>query len=219
MTLTRKNVGQMEALVRMAENLGAGSVKFNVLQSHARGKKMVELGETLTIDELVRLGRWVDTDLAARTKVKLHFDHPPAFRTLKTMFGADGSGCCVCGLLGIIGVLSNGSYAMCGIGTTVPELIFGQAGKDRLADVWQNNPVLNELREGMPERLGGVCSGCSMKSLCKGSCIAQNYTASRNLWAPYWYCEEARKQGLFPETRLMCTPKVPIKAPVSQPVR
>ena len=125
------------------------------------------------------------------------------------MFGPGGSGCCVCGIPGIIGVLANGSYAMCGIGTTVPGLIFGQAAKDRLADVWQKNPIINELREGMPGRLGGVCSDCSMKAICKGSCIAHNYTKSRSLWAPFWYCEEARKLGLFPETRVMADQRPP----------
>jgi len=208
MTLTRKNVGQMEELVKMANGLGAGTVKFNVLQPHARGKNLADSGETLTMEELVKLGQWVETDLSARSRVKLYFDHPPAFRSLKTLFGSDSPGCGVCGMLGILGVLADGSYAMCGIGTTVPELVFGQAEKDKLADVWHKNPVISELRQGMPERLGGICGDCSMKAFCKGSCIAQNYAMSHNLWAPYWYCEEARKQGLFPETRLMVKAKV-----------
>jgi len=219
MTLTRKNVGQMEAMVRLAGDLGVGSVKFNVLQPHARGRNLAGSGETLTMDELVKLGRWVETDLSAHTKVSLHFGYPPAFHPLKAMFGSGSPGCGVCGILGIIGVLSDGSYAMCGIGTTVPELIFGQATKDRLADVWLKNPIINELREGMPERLEGVCSDCSMKTICKGSCIAQNYTTSRNLWAPFWFCAEARKQGLFPETRVMTRPKIAAAIPAQQPVR
>ena len=45
MTLTRKNVGQMEALVKLAGDLGAGSVKFNVLQPHARGKNLADSGK------------------------------------------------------------------------------------------------------------------------------------------------------------------------------
>jgi SynChlorMet cassette radical SAM/SPASM protein ScmF len=219
MTLTRKNVGQMEALVKLAGDLGAGSVKFNVVQPHARGKNLVESGETLAMEELVKLGRWVETDLSARAKVKLYFDHPPAFRTLKTMFGSSGSGCAVCGIMGIIGVLADGSYALCGIGETVPELVFGNAAKERLADVWHNNSIMNELREGMPGRLEGVCGDCSMKVLCKGSCIAHNYATSRNLWAPYWYCEEARKKGLFPETRVMARSTAALAAPAPQAVR
>jgi SynChlorMet cassette radical SAM/SPASM protein ScmF len=37
MTIMRKNLDQVEAVVRMAENLGAGSVKFNFVQPVARG--------------------------------------------------------------------------------------------------------------------------------------------------------------------------------------
>mgnify|MGYP000946250173 CR=1 FL=1 len=33
---------QMEAVVRLAESLGVGSVKFNILQSIARGERMNE---------------------------------------------------------------------------------------------------------------------------------------------------------------------------------
>ena len=57
-------------------------------------------------------------------------------------------------------------------------------------------------REGLPEKLEGICGECLMKAKCVGSCIAQNYYSSKNLWAPYWYCEQARKRGLFPETRV-----------------
>jgi hypothetical protein len=41
-----------------------------------------------------------------------------------------------------------------------------------------------------------------MKGRCLGSCIAQNYYTSKSLWAPYWYCAQARERGLFPETRV-----------------
>ena len=83
----------------------------------------------------------------------------------------------------------------------MPELIFGHAARDRLEDVWSNTPVLLELREGLPGRLKGICSDCVMKSFCLGSCIAQNYYRLKDLWAPFWYCEEAQNRGVFPETR------------------
>ncbi len=202
MSVMRHNRDQVEALVRLAESLGAGSVKFNLVQPTARGKKMSEAGETLNIEELVELGKWVENDLSGLTNLRLYYSHPPAFKSLGRMFGEKGVGCGVCGIFGILGVLGDGSYALCGIGETVPEFIFGHAGKDRLEDVWKNTPILNEIREGLPERLTGVCADCLMRRICLGSCIAQNYYSSGNLWAPFWYCEEARKAGLFPETRL-----------------
>jgi SynChlorMet cassette radical SAM/SPASM protein ScmF len=201
MTIMLKNVGQMEAMVRMAESLGAGSVKFNVLQPTSRGKVMHDAGENISIEELVRLGEWVENELAKTTNIKLFFCHPPAFRPLGNMFGDKGNGCGVCGIKRIIGVLPDGSYALCGIGEFIPELIFGNARTDKLEEVWRNTPAVCEIREGLPERLEGVCGECLMKHICLGSCIAQNYYRSRSLWAPFWYCQEAYEKGLFPGTR------------------
>ena len=131
----------------------------------------------------------------------MFYGYPAAFRALGRLFGQDGD-CGICGIRGILGVLAGGSYALCGIGETVPELVFGHASRDSLPDVWSGSPVLKEIREGMPHRLEGVCGECLMKGVCLGSCIAQNYYRSRSLWAPFWFCEEAMREGLFPEARL-----------------
>jgi SynChlorMet cassette radical SAM/SPASM protein ScmF len=202
MSLMRRNKDQMDGVVRLAESLGAGSVKFNIVQPTARGERMHEAGETLTIEELVELGQWVENDLSASTSLKLFYSHPVAYRPLNRMFGLQGDGCGQCGIFGILGVLGNGSYALCGIGETVPELVFGHAIHDRLEDVWNGNTVLQELREGLPTRLQGICGECLMKRVCLGNCVAQNFYRSKSLWAPNWYCEEAAKQTLFPETRV-----------------
>lgn len=202
MTIMRRNSDQMEAVVRLAESLQANSVKFNIVQPTARGEKMHETGETLTIEELIKIGRWVESELSSRTPLRLHYSHPAAFRPMSKMFGDRGDGCGVCGILGILGVLGNGSYALCGIGETVPELVFGHAAEDRLCDIWENNSVLKELREGLPHRIEGICGDCVMRGICLGSCVAQNYYSARNLWAGYWFCEAARERGLFPGTRL-----------------
>ncbi len=184
MSIVRRNRDQMEAVVRLAESLGAGSVKFNLVQPTARGEKMHEQGEALTIDELVDLGAWVESTLSSATKLTLFYSHPAAFKPMSKMFG-NQQGCGVCGILGILGVLANGSYALCGIGETVPELVFGHAAKDRLEDVWRDSSVLNELRKGLPHQFEGICKDCLMKAMCLGSCVAQNYYRSKNLWAPF----------------------------------
>ena len=202
MSLLRRNKDQMEGVVRLAESLGAGSVKFNMVQPTARGERLHEAGETLSVEELVQLGQWVETGLSSSTNLRLFYSHPTAFRPLNRMFGDTGDGCGQCGIFGILGVLGNGSYALCGIGETVPELVFGHAASDRLEDVWNNNPILRELREGLPSRLQGICGECLMKRVCLGNCVAQNFYRSKSLWAPNWYCEEAAKRGLFPNTRV-----------------
>jgi len=202
-SVMRGNAEQLDAIVAMAEDLGAASLKFNIVQPTERGEKMHESQETLEIAELIALGRHVEQELAPKTKLKLFFHYPHAFRALSRI--ANGDACSACGIFGILGVLASGRYALCGIGEQVPELVFGEVGKVSLEAVWRENAILKTLREGLPERLEGVCSRCLMKGRCLGSCIAQNYYSKRSLWAPFWFCEQAEAVGLFPASRLTTT--------------
>ncbi len=203
-TVMRGNAGQVDAMVRMAEALGAASLKFNVVQPTARGESLHEKQETLSIAELIALGRHVEEELAPQTRLRVFFHFPQAFRSLRRI--ASVNGCGACGIFGILGVIASGHYALCGIGEQVPELIFGAVGKDKLRDIWQGNAVLKALREGLPKRLEGVCGRCLMKERCLGLCVAQNYYSKGSLWAPYWFCEQAEAAGLFPASRLGTMP-------------
>lgn len=211
MTLTPRNKGQIEDMVHLAEHLRAGSVKFNILQPMARGEQMHKARDILSVEELLELGQWIQNTLSVSTGVRLYYSSPLVFRPLSKMFGDNGDDCGVCGILRILGVLADGSYALCGIGETVPELVFGHAEIDRLEEVWNNTPVLQELREGLPNRLEATCAECLMRHICLGNCIAENYYRSKSLWKPFWFCKEAYAQGLFPETRLL-PKKVELKA-------
>ncbi len=210
-TVMRGNATQVDDMVQMVEELGAASLKFNVVQPTARGEKLHENQETLDIAELIQLGHHVEQELAHKTKLKLVFHYPLAFRSLQRI--TSGDGCSACGIFGILGVMASGYYALCGIGEQVPELIFGTVGKDKLADVWRDNPVLKALREGLPTRLEGVCGRCLMKERCLGICVAQNYYSKGSLWAPYWFCEQAEEAGLFPASRLGVNPTLPTPIP------
>jgi len=213
-SLMRHNAGQASAMVRMAEELGAASLKFNVVQPTARGERLHETQATLTVGELIELGRHVERDLVPTTKVRLIFHYPPAFRSLRVI--ADGDGCSACGIFGILGVIASGHYALCGIGEQVPELVFGKVGVDALETVWRENALLNALRAGLPDRLEGVCGRCLMKEQCLGSCVAQNFYSKGSLWAPYWFCEQAEAAGLFPVSRLSDGPGAVEHRPVGR---
>jgi SynChlorMet cassette radical SAM/SPASM protein ScmF len=200
-TLIRRNAGQIDEIVRMAEHLGASSVKFNVVMPTGRGEKLRENNETLSIVELIRIGEYVETVLPAKTKLKVLFDSPYAFRSLSGI--TCGRGCFRCNILNIIGVIASGEYALCGIGYHVKDLVFGLAGMDNLDHIWKENEILNTLRSGIPDKLEGICSKCLMKHACLGSCIAQNFYRTNNIWAPFWFCDMAYREGLFPKTRIL----------------
>ncbi len=199
MSIMQSNSDQIVALIKLAENFGASSVKFNIIQPTGRGETILEGDRGLGVGKLLELGRWVETELSVQTDMKLYFDYPAAFRSLSRLASADGSGSC--GILSILGVLPSGEYALCGIGTHMLELIFGKAGNGSLGRIWQENPVLLQLRSGMPDKLTGICSNCLMKHICLGSCIAQSFYRTNSLWAPFWFCEQAEAIGLFPDSR------------------
>jgi SynChlorMet cassette radical SAM/SPASM protein ScmF len=200
MSVMSHNADQVGAVVRMAEELGASSVKFNIVQPTGRGERIFKGVNGLDVSDLIKLGRHVEMELAPSTKLSLFFDYPMAFRSLSRI--ASGDGCGICGILGILGVISSGHYALCGIGEHIQNFVFGKVERDNLQDVWCENSTLNALRSGLPDRLEGVCAVCLMKHLCLGSCIAQNYYRTGSLWSPFWFCEQAEKAGMFPLTRL-----------------
>ena len=200
MVILRRNISQAKAVVELAESLGASSVTFNLAQPTGRGAALQDDGEFPEIRELIELEDRV-RELSRRTPLALSYTLPHAFKPLGGFLGTAGRGYGSCGILGILGVLSDGSLGLCGAAEGMPELIFGHAGRDELETVWRQAPLLQELREGLPDRFKGICGECLMKSLCQGRCIAQNYYRRRDIWAPYWFCEEADRQGLFPEAR------------------
>ncbi len=200
MSLTRSNKGQIKDMVRMAGDLGASSLKINIVQPIARGKALYKTDESLNIGEMIRIGRYVQMELARTTDLKIIFHYPHAFHPLSSL--AAGNGCGTCHIFSILGVIASGYYALCGIGNHVPELLFGRVDGNSLEAIWRGNHILNTLRSGLPEKLEGICSRCLMKTMCLGSCIALTYYRTGGLWAPFWFCEEAERRGLFPETRI-----------------
>jgi len=198
-SLMRENLHQVEDIVRVGEAAGASSVKFNVIQPTGRGERIHAGDAGVAVNDIIRLGRHVETEIARGTNLRLFFDYPAAFRPLSRLAANDG--CDVCGIMGILGVLPTGRYALCGIGSHVGELVFGDVGGDSLESVWGESPVLREIRDGLPAKLDGVCSRCLMSSRCLGTCLAQNYYRTGSLWKAFWFCEEAEREGLFPPSR------------------
>jgi SynChlorMet cassette radical SAM/SPASM protein ScmF len=200
MTIMRRNSDQMMDVVHMAEKLGASSIKFNIMMPTARGKELSKKGESLSFSELMSLNDMVN-EASSTTKLKLLFSIPIAFQSLSSIFDGDFRG--VCQIRNILGVLATGQYALCGIGVNVPDLVFGKVGEDKLQKLWQENATLREIREGLPNRLTGVCSKCLVKDICLGDCIAQSYYSTGSIWAPQPFCAQACDAGLFPRSRLL----------------
>ena len=196
-TLHRGNIAQMEELVRMADELGCGSIKFNHVQRVGRGTSYA-VHEGLEAAEILALFRSVENALMPRFSIRIHFDIPMAFYPIRKLLHDSLSRCSI---HGILGMLSGGELALCGIGTTVPELIYGHIATDDLRMIWCESPGLVALRKQVPERLEGICGRCLHRDMCQGSCVAQNYHINGRLNEPHFFCNIAEKDGIFPKSR------------------
>ena len=197
MAVMRHNRDKMEDLVRLAERENAGSVKFTFVTSTGRENDIAnDKDKTLTLEEIIETGKWIEDELIPSSKISVVYSHPMAFKTFgKAISRGSGS----CGIFGVMGILGSGKYALCGIGQTIPEMVFGDAKTDKLADVWNHNPLINEIRDKLPRDLKGICADCIWRKRCLGTCIAMNYNHYRDLMAPNWFCQEAHELGIFPE--------------------
>ncbi len=205
MSLMKSNFHEVEGLLEIAKRFGAGSVKLNIIQPTLRGKELHENGAVLFLKEFLKLERKLDKEIRPLFAFPIFLNIPPAFRSLKSMIKEKYLG--ACGVQSSLGLLADGSYALCGIGENIAALVFGKAGNGELNDIWQKNPIILQLRENLNDKLKGICSHCLVKSFCRGSCVAQNYYRANDIFAPFWFCEAAAKEGLFPKNRLFVLSK------------
>lgn len=194
-SLARQNIHQIPEMIHLSDELGAAAACFQVTQPDAPGE-----AQGLLVEEWIALGRRFERQFVSQAAMRVEFDQPPAFRGIG-MYARTGP-LTHCGLLNSLSVLPGGEYALCGVPLAAFELTFGQVGVDPLARVWNEHPVLEYLRTGLPDRLEGVCSRCLLKASCRGKCVAQNYCRSGSFWSPHWFCEAADHAGLFPASRL-----------------
>jgi SynChlorMet cassette radical SAM/SPASM protein ScmF len=196
-TLHTGNVAQIDDVLNLAGSLGCGSVKFNHIQRIGRGERLAQ-ERGLTIETIIELYRRLVSERKNGHSPTIFFDIPMAFRPIRALLkGVQG----YCSVLNILGVLSEGQMSLCGVGVTVPELIYGNLGKDGLGDVWRGAAGLRELRSVIPGGLEGICGNCLHKDLCLGDCLAYNYSESRKLTGAYYFCRYAEERGLFPDSR------------------
>ncbi len=199
MSLYAENIEEIQPLAALCEELEVPSLKINPIMPTGRGKKVFQRRENVSIEELLRIDRWIETRLSGSYKTEINFCLPIGLKSLKAI--TDGS-LYECHILNILGILADGTVSLCGIGQTETELNMGNIATDDLRTIWRHHPLLQRLREDMPSGLGGVCGSCIFKFRCLGSCRACAYTVAGDLCSSFFMCEEAYRQNLFPPSRL-----------------
>jgi radical SAM protein with 4Fe4S-binding SPASM domain len=202
MSVHRGNRDRIEDLVRLAARHGAASVKFNPVTQTGRGVGMHERGEALDFDEYLALGRFVSEKLRPNAPLEVILNLPPALTSVRDLWRTRGR-VGDCRVLSVLGILGTSEVALCGIGATHPELVYGRLGKDSIREIWLSNPTILALRRGLRDvdAYPGICGECVFAKSCRTGCVADNYIHNGDLVSPMWLCTEASRQGRFPATR------------------
>ena len=201
MSLYKENLNEFSEFMGLMQELRVYDIKINIISPIGRGNAMKESGLVPTVREIIEFSKEVEKNQES-FKGNIYLDIPMAFKSLQTV----KSGTCgICAIKNILGILSDGSVSLCGIGYMENDLVFGNVKNtpEVLKDIWNDNAIVKEIREGIPLKLEGVCGMCVFKTRCLGSCRAEIYYNTGKLFEPHWFCQEAYEEGLFPSTRLI----------------
>jgi SynChlorMet cassette radical SAM/SPASM protein ScmF len=198
-TLHKGNIAELEDVVKLAESLGCGSVKFNHVQHMGRGDAFARKSG-FEVQELIKLFQMIESKIKPKSKIKIFFDIPVAFYSIKKILKES---ICRCMIFNILGITSQGNMALCGIGETIPKLNYGNLDVNSIKEIWLGKKELIELRKNIPNKFEGICAKCMHKWVCLGSCIANNFHLKNKFISSYYFCDNAFHMGLFPKTRII----------------
>jgi len=200
-SLYRDNLRDIAYFLDLMGKLGVRDVKINPIVPLGRGSALWDEGAVPGVGEVLEFSKKLEV-LETFFDGMIYLDLPMAFRPLDKL---KAGMCGLCAIKSILGILSDGSVSICGIGYLDKGLLFGNARNDPsvLGKIWREHPVLKSIREDIPAKLEGVCGICVFRNRCLGSCRADVYHNTGSLTAPYWFCRMAYEEGLFPSTRLI----------------
>lgn len=198
MVLYKDNFDYLEDTVNLAEGLSVNSFKINPVMAIARAEKLKEKAMTLSVADCIALNKKIEEELKPKHRIKIILDIPPAFKGLRQIKNEH----CTCGIKNILGILSDGSISICGIGNVLESLRLGDIKRESLRQIWQDNSILKIIRGDLPTKLAGVCAKCVFKAFCLGKCRAEAYYRNNDILSAFSFCNEASDSGVFPRNRL-----------------
>ncbi len=196
LTIHHYNVDDLQDAARfILEELGLPSFSTNAAgylgncRRHAGEMLLTTVERQQAMETLTRLAQHYPGRISAaagplaegrmwRAMVAAEVEQAPSF--------ARGARLSACGCtFSRLAVRSDGTLIPC---TMLPHLELGQINRDKVAEVWQNHPALNDLRarRAIPLADFEFCADCAYQAYCTGNCpgLAYNLTGQVNHPSP-----------------------------------
>lgn len=166
MTVTKKNIHEIEDVLKLSASLGVNEVGTMRVWSSGRaldGQLNLSANEIIGLNyEMQRL-----MELYKR-KISVRYDHCGFFaREAFQPFRENNDRICQCARTTCV-IKPNGIVTPCEVLT----MKAGDLRAETFAEIWRNSPVMEEFRSFNPDNLKGTCGGCSDRYVCGGNCRA-----------------------------------------------
>lgn len=191
MSVSRPDRKAVADMVAFLDRSGVSSLKINLITPVGRGAA-AHFADADRIAESVEFLKWVSSEFPPCVIP----DAPHAFIPVNRLASTGR-----CSVLNLLGILPDGTVSFCGIAYSLPQLAMGKWPERRLKDIWENSPLLSELRRSLREDGRGICSRCVHWKSCLGKCIMENYSIGGSFASSHRFCELAYAAGLFPASR------------------
>jgi pyrroloquinoline quinone biosynthesis protein E len=160
----RHNIGSIEAMVRLAVEMGARRVEIAHVQYYGwalknRSHLMPTRQQAIEADQLVKqLRSQLLGQIVIDSVIPDYYARVP-----KPCMGGWGSR--------VLNVTPSGKVLPCHAAETIPGLEFWSVEDRPLSEVWHNSPAFNAYRGN--DWMVEPCTGCEKKLVCKGGCRCQ----------------------------------------------
>lgn len=182
------NVGEIKETLRLADSLGVSGFNCLNMMNVGRGnsKKAKQALIAVPLAEFYhKVYEAVRDDERAQ---KLMMNSTFANQIMGIAGGVKSFGCGI-GTNRAVYVKSDGTLYPCA-DAALPAFRLGNLRTENLADIWENSPVLQELRALNIDSMNPKCSACSVRYLCAGNCRGENYQTTKDIKSPHFKCEE-----------------------------
>lgn len=174
----RKNFHQIKEMIKLAEDMGAFTIRFYRLIYTGRGKELEALD--LTQSEYKKA---LEDVYSHQGKINAVADEAFGFLLHGKENPHQGVGC-QAGRT-IAGIKANGQVVPCPMFED-PVFHCGKVPDQHFKEIWENSPVLARFRS--LDNIHGKCHGCTYLHQCGGGCRAAVYAKTGDLYASDYQC-------------------------------
>ncbi|MFA6305060.1 MAG: radical SAM protein [Patescibacteria group bacterium] len=182
------NVDEIRETILLADSLGASGFNCLNMMNVGRGNS----SRTKKLLAGVPLGIFYRKVFEAirhdQRLQKLMMNSTFANQIMGIAGGVKSHGCGI-GTNRAIYVKADGSLYPCA-DTALPTFRLGNLRTDSLADIWENSPLLRELRFLDIDTMNDQCAICDVRYQCAGNCRGENFQTTKNLKGPHFKCAE-----------------------------